>query len=703
MRNHIRWALGLLAVFVATACGRASDEGALLGGEDTDAVFAEIDRRLNLTIVPLSSGGETLEAVSVGSGLSGEYNVGQLLGNECRLTVLESGVCVESSVATQNHLCRADLLMRLVLSPVATRLPLPSSWVSLVAGASEVLVPPQDAETRYALSRLAFDEARMAVQESGEALAGVVGGGGADCWNYGNAGVSPLASRDHPGISGVFTFGEYFAVSYVEGMHLEDEANEEMRRAVTAVADSYFARLPSRRLALRARFSHPTLGLFNHASAVAGGRPSDSSSNNAFGDGSETPDDAGAGYCPSEPLAGGALRAMQYLRQAAPPTLAVLLYPQAFGGEAGAPGGLPAVLLDQLLVTGWNTTIFGGGVQGAALTECHGHDSVACRLSYLMHQPELRDVSSGAELASALGLTVDDFRAARQRLADEFFAFYRSFGREAPSYEISSGIRSSDYFRRYSATGTPPEVLPPSYYAALAAYVETPGAVTVNGAGDPVVPIPSYGGYSDQVVGSGNQLDSMDGALSGLRWIVSRPHMSDDALEPTRSILETELGTRAPTELGRLGACWYAPNPVSYLESSVRVTVSGPEALSSAGLTVVAGGAGLECAVRGTYDGTPCTQADLDSLTASASWSPRMTPEPGFAHTFDAMVSGDSLSPPGDGIPTTQPSSFNSETVLFFVVRLRPGAAPAPGAGVDDMLISLHAARHTISACFEAA
>jgi hypothetical protein len=379
--------------------------------------------------------------------------------------------------------------------------------------------------------------------------------------------------------------------------------------------------------------------------------------------------------CPSERLAGAAEDAMRVLRIAAPP-------PQVVAGitddDAGCTNSAVATCtIEDLLITGWGASVPTGAGCSSNV------DSVRCRLAVITRDPTVAVLDSVDALAAHYGLTRADFVSARSRMAEELSAFNRSFDSLMPGAPLDHDQNSTDYFSRYAATGTEPGPTLASFYSTVAGYVVTPNVATIDVTlGVPKAPTPSPYGY-DPLVSGEDRADAADGALSGLRRLVSILHgtTSSPAIRAALDLVGTEAGTRGPTVQARLSTCWIVPPDSSVNYGQVHVRLYSDETIATDTLRIVAGRDGLECAVTGAIDGAPCSAAQLDTLTPSldAAWASGTylgvdEPVPtDLANAYYAVFEAGSFDlMHGRGAP-------NPQALLFFVVRRRAGATVAPG------------------------
>src|SRR5262249_46269233 len=107
--------------------------------------------------------------------------------------------------------------------------------------------------------------------------------------------------------------------------------------------------------------------------------------------------------------------------------------------------------------------------------------------------------------------------------------------------------------------------------------------------------------------------------------------------------------------LGHARACWYR-----YSTSIDDVWIDMPASIDPSTLRLVNGRDGLECAVRGTLEGSPCTQTMLDARTKypTGGWVATTGGYRGLFYDIEQWIS-------------TRPSAG---TVALFLVRRRAGA-----------------------------
>jgi len=547
------------------------------------------------------------------------------------------------------------LLVEIVDSPSAREITL--GFYNMGSSSSEiVLVPPQDSETNSVLAQLAFGAAANGVTA---VLDGFDESRTSGCTD------TVLQSVD--GATGS-TFAERLAYFYREALEVSYTAADRMAFASAAVSDSAYSRLADNAdasafitadFASRSLAAHMLVGGETGLPALEG----------------EDQD----GFFTRPRLSGEAQRALQWFRSAAiDPAL-------LRDSSASAP------TVDQLAVGG-----------GPVTTE----DSLAERLGRMQSRENLRTASTAEAVFGLLGVTREGFSEAREHLREEMRAFDRSPDVLMPAEELPDGTLTSAHgIDLYAATRTPPRVLLESWWAAVLRFDSTPNPVltgyTTYSAPPGWVMVPDASGNLPPGDTYGDETDATvtDPVVAGERALIS---VIDDAHRRGADVLDrlcpsgtcdpsfgeaaatvagamTDLAPSPDLEaaeammasgparydtapyVGRARACWWNTGP-SDTTYDIRIEVA---AEVETDLLVVRGRDGLECAVRGIAEGTPCDATLFASLLPTTSaWSTASGP------IHSVRVTGEGLS----GRP-------RADTISLFVVQRRPGfsGSAAPG------------------------
>ncbi|MBZ0121065.1 MAG: hypothetical protein K8H88_28985, partial [Sandaracinaceae bacterium] len=317
-------------------------------------------------------------------------------------------------------------------------------------------------------------------------------------------------------------------------------------------------------------------------------------------------------------------------------------------------------------------------------------DSIRFRLAKMRQDAVLLAATTASSVYESLGVSREGFSEARELLREEIRAFDRSPTEPLPAERLPDGSMTSAHeITLYAATRNPPEQLPASYWSALLRYDPTPQTIDLgwepawawlpDSAGN--VP-PGYTYGSETSASTDPPLVSGTRTLASvLDEVVARGPTAVARLCPTGTCGTQALGRAREAIVGALAA--FAANPttqagsfpsslyetadyvgrarVCWLHSTywddalIRLTGVVPS-----DVRVVVGRDGLECAVRGTIDGTPCTSATLSALTPNTVPN---TPDSFWVYDLQQRVS----------------DRPNSGLVSLFLVRKRPSTEAAPG------------------------
>ena len=666
-----RWLTLMLGVSLLGCLG--DDLGVDVGSGPDDARFDELRRRLAIEVRPgdggyLGSGvcDERLDATSPccnttfcsARGLSTQIRSGcQREASPNRA----AGTCGTAVRMAEDHVCTAQRLLQIIENPGEQEL---SAWIAGNQGGT-LLIGPQDAESNTELALEALRYAASAQKIAGDALERVAPG----------ATAGPACSRaDFASAAGTGEFadlslGGELAHFYAESLQLGEDAAELLARAASAVSDAQLSRATDRAEAAVLR-NAPFASRAAAAHALIGG---------AHGLRAHTIDDT-EGLFARPPLSRGGQQALTLLR-----TLALD----------------PALIADRTIPV---EHLVQGGPR--VLESAPARASIRYRLTRFLGEGDLASASAAA-IYRRVGVDADAISEARAWIAEEVRAFGRPAGttgvrvsRVLPAERLPDGTMSD--FPLFAATRIPPQQPLDVYWSAVVRYDPTPVPTPAldfswpsgpNATGD----LPPGATWGDE--GWSGGLATLSNRSSGRTYAsiredaVLRARRLVGALSPVASdspalraeliamrdtiagLLPDGLGGGGSTEdgtfLGRARICGYnlptATPPEGFL-IDIDLTVAG--VTSPAGLAVVVGQEGLDCAVRGTIDGTACTADEL------ATYRPHVVLEltplaPGRFVTIVGAAFGTGPTP---------------ELSAYFIVRRDPTATGALIPGAQEAL-----------------
>ncbi len=340
--------------------------------------------------------------------------------------------CYEAVCQTHEYLCTAHGLLELAQGLTTQEYQREENQVVLT-----YKIAPQDAASNAGLTETAVVAARLALTRAGESLRAAAGrqASFAVC----NQANDLLATAYPPDV----TFGDYLANGFVEAYHLVREAVESAGQANIAAADAAFSEVRSAGKANRTAWIAPVLSRSAAAHDLVGGD-----------DGLAGFDDTGV--CPGPSLTPTTAAAVGLIETVAPDPVAV--------EDLG-------ITVDELLS---DDVVVSSGPIIQRYADLYGFDAMAD-----MEPDDFLDV---------VGLTREDFNAARQYMASRSKAFERSESVTLARWTKPGGATGS--FDVYAATARPPTPPPRSYYGVLARRTAVP--IVDNTDGTPTVPTPEY-------------------------------------------------------------------------------------------------------------------------------------------------------------------------------------------------------------------
>jgi hypothetical protein len=435
--------------------------------------------------------------------------------------------CGNALCTTTVSLCVAHRLLEIAgLTVTSTTLTLSSGTVT---------IPPQSAATNSALAVLARTQASDAARQAYDGFTALVAIGGV-CTSTDLATHVPNAAGP--------TRASVYAVTFVESYHVYQEATQEAVDNRIAVADSHYSTERSLEHGADLAFTAPDLSRAGAAQLLVSGT--------FF-----IPGNGNRAYCRSPD-----------------PTPQITAAEQVFRDAGVAPADLrdPTVTIESLLAG----TIANG--------------SVRQRLANIYGSGPLAASTTSSDVLSIFNLSLADFVAARQELADEIPAFGRSYTQLMDGEPLAGGAPRT--FRRFASTAIPPTPADPAYYAALARfnYLSAPGAAYLDGTGMPSwTRATDASRFVDAVVTRATRLRNVANAIpAGIR---------DDVLRPIDVFLPDALDSRP----ARARLCLTPAGA----RTTVDITVQGIRAGS--GVILVRGEEGLECGTRGAIEGQACS------------------------------------------------------------------------------------------------
>ncbi|RLB47561.1 MAG: hypothetical protein DRJ42_25160 [Deltaproteobacteria bacterium] len=560
---------------------------------DESAGEGDFDRlrlRQAIRVIDIGSG-ETLlkstpdDLVEFVSVIQSECYAPEQLGSTyCPGTV---GGCSESHCQAYAHLCAAQLLMEI------------AGVVSEPMELAEYTVPPQNIAARALLKELAMEEARQAVFKASAELrfAGGLSGAG---------GVCTLADLD--GSVGDETMGRSFAMLFVEAHDVAKEAGLSAAGDALSLADLAFSELPTSRGAAELAFSAPLQSRASAVHLLIGGE--DGLYDELINTASET-----TALCTAPPLSAGAKAALGVLRES---------------------GFDPRELIKD------ETTLS----TGAVLTGT-GIDSVRERLSEFWFGTTVvseTDWKDDTELAFAgrFGLTLDDFREAREYYRQESRAFGRSLSQLAPARVLAGG--GSTTIPRFAAMIRPPSPPPSEFYATLGRY---DGAPPNDWTYKPTL---SYAGRGLAHLLDYIATESTDLLLNGT-WGTA----ADDVERPLAAFVADAARERP----ARLTQWWSHDVDNPEWSHGYADLLYDSTKWQSNDLRMVTTTAGLSCAVNGHIEGEACNWTEAAALPPDG--------------TFGAATN--------TGFDQVAYWDLTTSITRFYLLRVKDGRAPdAPGS-----------------------
>ncbi|UJR84269.1 hypothetical protein [Sandaracinus amylolyticus] len=669
----LRGSLGKALVLIAVVVGCTSEDSLSLDVADDGSVFDDINSRLPITVRQGPGGYRGVNQPAavrchVDFGCTAE-DLAESIRYGCVTNVgagRRAGTCGDAVASVEDFVCAANTMLAIVEYP-GTR-------AVAIAGASNaspgvLLIPPQDAESNAQIATYALEYAYTASRLASQAF---------------EASVCPTtelvknADDDDSSTLGPLndvTLGEELAHFLRESFEIGRDAAAYMGEQGAAVSDAAYSRRADRADAAQALLA-PYASRSSAAHALVGGEQGLPAITGV----------ATEGFFTRPPLSGEGMRALELLRAAALD---------------------PRLVADTSSNTRLDYLVTGGGTVTA-------ENSLRYRLGYMQDRAALRTATADG-FYEQLGVARDAFSEAREYMREEIRAFDRSPAAILPVEPLpepgqTTATRS---IVLYAATRNAPQQLLPSYWAAVLRHDTTPSPQPFGGTYTWESPPP----WEWRATTGNNRWVGQNQVVSGDSWGaemgISSGAMPRVIGHPTLASLYDQVYRRVPEIMaaicpssctGTLAAAnnvladtladfHYAPasgnappryDAASYLgraRACVYNRASGVQdliidvgaAVNPAELSVVVGRDGLECAVRGTLEGTPCTPAMLTERTraptgtgwTNSSWG--ATSEfyrAGFLDVDDTIA--------------TRPSP---STMTLFVVRRRANLTgdPLPG------------------------
>lgn len=491
-----------------------------------------------------------------------ENLVENVLGLYCRS---ELQVCFDPSEGDAScdiEACESALLLceanvALELGAVRTRptlLPVDfgTGWGSPNNNSGLFEFPPLTVPENAALAEIAMLRARDAAAKALETLHEAAGSStDSECL------VDNI--HDPMGPFGEQAVGEVLAQTVKDAYDVYHEAVQRGVELNVGFADKQRGN-PNLAAAVRQQQTGPTLSRAHAANLLVGG------THELSGAPLET------GLCTTPELTGGGTRALQLLRE-------VGMCPKDI--EA-IPDEVPAsaeVTLQELL--------YGDGSGSGAPSS----GSLRQRLV------QQRGLAPNVDFFEAFGVTEEDFGEAREYLSQQLKAFSSSPTQTLPLQVIQNPPSSGEPYPIFAATRTPPSTPDPAFYAGVARSSGGGGWIATN--------VPNTSATLEELKNATNLMDFED-MVVGLASQVLRAGVPTTA--KVASSIKATLGylVQAGREdvHGRFRLCTSGGNVFA------SVLGYGPEA----GLIVVQGEAGLECATKGTVSGAPCNLSSSEGV-----------------------------------------------------------------------------------------
>ncbi len=565
---------------VLTAC--SGDPAHLLASKPTGAddpaqsASAEAERLRKLQMVRVVNYLDQPSGVAQEKGwLEVSSDIVNLLCEKTELQCVSRDFCYACRV--EQFVCATQKLLEIVS--------LRSQPFPVITDGLNYEIPPQSTATNAILAKQAMTFAQTAVSIATNSLRTSMGLSDGLCssqavpWRGNTADGTPLR------------IGPLLSHDLVDAVHLMREAAEKAADFTLALADAQMAE-PS--LTNRIEYSRAAAELSRAAAAhlLVGGDPGIM----GFVPGSLQatkyefrPREA---LCTVGRLSPSGQAALAVLRQSGIAPVAVSAFPKAWAAAVNA-------IDTHALLTGTGSPDGTGAVP---------FGSVKQRLSDLwgidFDHPRA-DAPPGG-VAEYFKLTEADFTEARTYLDQEYVAFSRATSVSVPGPARADGTAAT--FPVFPATANAPPQWPASYYAAVARYVGPDTVETELGAPE---------------MGLARLLDyaySKTAELLDLEGGVTDPKLRQDMTTPLVSLL---LGRerRARVTLVRAGG------PNDEVTASILWATDPAEGTPMRPLGMVVGEDALRCALYGTNEGAPCTEAELP---AEPMLGTPPTPQPGF-------------------------------------------------------------------------
>lgn len=528
--------------------------------------------------------------------------------------------CSDDAVCPAALSLCAALTFRELASSVAT--------TELYDGATaSVRVPRQDAESRAALEQAAQLRARDAVRDSAVGLQDSAHCSGARL-------KEKLGEKE--GTAGEQTVGEFLASTMVEALHIGEAAAEHGAELALGAAQRDRAAIPHRGQAARLSWFDANLSNLVAAQAIVGGVTEVADvtkpfalSTGAFVRDEDSPshfDLTETGIGAPAPCVGQCRTALNLLRLSGAPFDQILEHPLT--------GSTTPTDLDTLVAT-----------------------QVSPRLAVLLNMPEL-DPSGGtgsglaaAALAEHFNITANTLREAREWMIHEAATFARPDGLTLATDELPTLMPNQDGTPRTLPGGmtldlttrSAPRPPPPIHFLTAAragAMWDNAAAAGVNSSLSP--PARAESAYL------------FDFAHTAARDAIASERVTGAAVGVLASLTQEAIARRA----GRAELCGFTDEPMK--TDFWRLRVFG---VPDTDLRVVEGTTEMRCATEGRIEGRGC---DLLPEVGTRTASPAVlsSSNAGWRHHVEWTFS----------------SSHGTDRPYWYVLRLRPGRQPGPGA-----------------------
>jgi hypothetical protein len=445
-------------------------------------------------------------------------------------------------------LCRAQLEAKLATEP------------GTVLDFEDVRIEPQTVAVNSEILAKASRNARRAVGMAAgvldQAMQGWTPMHGGDCTDYLDVSVSAVSGPS-------LTLGEVISKNYIDGALLSETLEQKRVDAILATADAELSSSLSQTLALQRSFSSSLLSRAHAVSSLVRHSSSYPTDNGLKG----LP---GGSLCSSPELTSQASRALEILRQAAPPPTDVL-------GST-------------------STTSF--------LNSNRSSGSIKERLAQFWGR------TFTTTLEEELQLSTDDFTEAREYLKNELTLFARS---TTQTFQDSN----ADNYRRYPSTASAPSERDASYWAATGRYDSIrEGFVLVEPSqyGDPDDYWPKNNLYST----SGTphlglyQEDNPEFRYSVAKFaqkVATNIALLPSAVSHIADRFALLSSTLTPHTIG------YGVFDVTPTQTSFKMRMDGYTFDENNPVRLMLGEDGLHCATQGAIEGVPCTAVQLNAHT----------------------------------------------------------------------------------------